>query len=177
MGRRRARFLPEMWYLDSEPRTFTLTLPGSNGSFAVIDASNASLLGLDSKALAYLYRGAREYKYCEARYGSVFRGRVSTLDADHWREHPEAPFFEYGAVSSAFFICLCGVHQLLYWRHDSTLLHCIASLFIVNGIGAAFAHSFSHMRWHRIDGVSMSLTAWLAAWYVLTGLHPASCHA
>ena len=48
MGRRRARFLPEMWYLDSEPRTFTLTLPGSNGSFAVIDASNASLLGLDA---------------------------------------------------------------------------------------------------------------------------------
>lgn len=146
------------------PRTFTIGIPGSNGSFAVVDARNASLLGLDSKALIHLYRGAREYKYCEARYGSVFRGRISQLEAAHWRDNPEAPFVEYGAVVSAFFICLCGVHQLLFWRHDSTLLHCIASLFVVNGIGAACAHSSSTMRWHRVDGVSMSLTAWLAAW-------------
>lgn len=168
--------VPEMSYFNRGLRTFTLTIPGSNGSFAIIDASNASLLGLDSQALAHLYRGAREFKYCEARYGSVFRGRVSTLDAAHWREHPDAPFFEYGAVSSAFFICLCGMHQLLYWRHDSTLLHCIASLFIVNGIGAALAHSFSHMRWHRIDGVSMSLTAWLAAWCAMRAATIAAKH-
>lgn len=145
----------------------SFTIHGPNGTNFTIDADNAESFGLTAKALLYLYREQRQFMYCEARYGSPFSGRVSLIDAANWRDQPGAPFTEWGAVVSSIFISLCGCHQLLYWRHDSTLLHVIAALFVVNGFSALLAHYFSYSRWHRIDGMSMALTAWLACGFLL----------
>lgn len=144
-------------------RIFTVSDGTSTITF---DATNATAIGLDYKNLGYLFRRSHEYKYCEAKYGSVFIGHVSMAESDHWREEPGAPFIEVGAVASAGFILWCGCHMLLFWRHDSTLLHLIASLFVVNGIGAGFAHAWSQSSWHRIDGMSMALTAWIACGFL-----------
>ena len=134
-------------------------------------SGNATAIGLNHKALGYLYRRSIEYKYCEAKYGSVFRmaaggAAPSMVDSAHWAEVPEAPFVEWGAIISAPFISWCGCHMLMWWRHDSTLLHLLSSLFVVNGISAALAHYWSETAWHRIDGMSMALTAWLACGFL-----------
>ena len=144
-------------------RIFTIT-DGTNS--ISITASNASAAGLDHISLGFLFRRSYEYKYCEARYGSVFIGHVSYAESNAWQDEPGAPFKEWGAICSAGIILICGCHMLLFWRHDSTLLHLIASLFVVNGIGAAFAHYWSVTSWHRIDGMSMALTAWIAAGFL-----------
>ena len=145
-------------------RVFTIT----DGNISInITASTAAAAGLDNKALSFLARWSTDYKYCEAKYGSILRGKApSMMDSDHWMEADGAPFFEWGAVVSASAIIWCGCHMLLFWRHDSTMLHLIASLFIVNGLSAAVAHGTNIYSWHRIDGMSMALTAWLATGFL-----------
>lgn len=140
-----------------------------------VTASNASAAGLNEQALGYLLRRSVDYKYCEARYGSPFSGRVSMIDAAQWREAPGAPFYEYGAVISAVFIAICGMHMLVYWRHDCGVLHLISALFISNGVTAALAHYSSLYVWQRIDGLSMALAAWLTVGFLLEELLQ-SCH-
>jgi hypothetical protein len=148
------RALQEVYHLTAGSLSITIT------------PNNASSIGLDVNTLGHLFRRSHEYKYCESKYGSVFSGHISLQDSATWRDEPGAPFIEWGAVTSAAFISMCGCHMLMFWRHDSTMLHLIASLFVVNGVGAAMAHYTNLTSWHRIDGMSMALSAWISAGFL-----------
>ena len=115
-----------------------------------------------------LFRNTQDYKYCEARYGSIFEGpsHISMMEADRWRDAPGAPYIEWGACTSAGFISLCGCHMLLFWRHESPLLHVISAMYVINGFGAFMAHRTLTHKWHDFDGHSMALAAWLTAGFL-----------
>ena len=106
--------------------------------------------------LGFLYRRTLDTPYCEGKYGGLLYGRIS-----------ETPMnFEFlperGASVSAPVIMLCGLHMLFFWRHDSGLLHLIATLFAINGVSSFFAHYTGLTVYHNIDGKSMQLAVWLA---------------
>lgn len=56
------------------------------------------------------------------------------------------------------------------WRHDSSLLHVITGLFIVNGVAAIGAHWSGMRAWHNVDAKSMLLAVWLALGYLMAEL-------
>ena len=91
---------------------------------------------------------------CESKYGGIFYLGIT--------EQIESHLPERSSVASAPFIVACGLHMLLFWRHESGLLHFISALFAVNGIGAFFAHWYATTMWHNFDSKTMLLAVWLA---------------
>ena len=136
------------------------------------------------------YRRSVNARYCEAKCGSVF-GMIAdrtdlvrvgpAFDPNLGAVNPDPLFPEWESVISAGFIMWCGLHMLLFWQHESTLLHVVESLVVVNGFSAAIAHWSGYASWHRIDSNSMMLTSWLAfgflteemleAWVLMTWLN------
>ena len=152
---------------DKADATITLGLQ----NYLSVTAKNASSIGLDAATLGFLHRRSVNARYCEAKYGSVFRMiadrtdvvRVGpAFDPNLGAVNPDPLFPEWGSVISAGFIMWCGLHMLLFWQHESTLLHVVESLVVVNGFSAAIAHWSGYASWHRIDSNSMMLTSWLA---------------
>ena len=91
---------------------------------------------------------------CESKYGGIFYLGITEQRLSHLPER--------SSVASALFIVACGLHMLLFWRHESGLLHFISALFAVNGIGAFFAHWYATTMWHNFDSKTMLLAVWLA---------------
>ena len=69
---------------------------------------------------------------CEAKYGGLFRGVTTEAGA----QYPEI-----GSSISAVFIAVVGIHMLVFWSHDSALLHAIAATIFVNGWSSFGYHS------------------------------------
>ena len=100
------------------------------------------------------YPGGACEPMCEGRYGGLFRGVHSTAGL----YYPE-----YGSSFSALVICWVGLHMLLFWGHDSALLHAVAANIFVNGWASLGYHWTNGVTVGLIDKFSMLLTAWLVA--------------
>jgi hypothetical protein len=117
---------------------------------------------ITASGLGYLYRRTREVSYCEAKYGGIFFGAVTA--------QPEAHFPERGSVFTTPFIMWCGLHMITCWRHDSSLLHVLSALFVVNGASSFLAHYTGITAWHNVDSKSMLLAVWLGCSFLLSEL-------
>ena len=91
---------------------------------------------------------------CEAKYGGLFRGVSYT---------PGSRYPEIGSCVSAVFISVVGAHMLVFWNHESALLHVVATTIFING-WSSFAYHYSNDRTTGfIDKLSMLFAAWLVA--------------
>ena len=141
--------------------TAPITLPA--GTFHVSNVTEGLMQkGMKSDDLGYLYRRSLDLRYCEAKYGGIFYGAIT--------EQPEMHFPEIGSVITTPFILWAGLHMIFFWRHDSSLLHVLSALFVVNGGSSFLAHYTGIMAWHSVDAKSMLLAVWLGCGVLLSEL-------
>ena len=78
-------------------------------------------------------------------------------------------FPEIGSVITTPFILWAGLHMIFFWRHDSSLLHVLSALFVVNGARHSL-RTTPIMAWHSVDAKSMLLAVWLGCGFLLSEL-------
>jgi hypothetical protein len=125
----------------------------------VVSINNSASGDSISDDLGYLYRASRKTAFCEVRWGGLFRGHADVRGAY---------FPEIGSIISAPWISFFGLHMLLFWRHDSNLLHMICGIFMVNGIGSFLFHYSGLSRWGDLDNNSMLMCTWAVSGFVLS---------
>ena len=114
--------------------------------------------------LADAYERTTVVDFCEAKYGGLFRGRVSSNRTD------DGIFPEWGAVVGAPATILGGLHMFVHWSHRESLLSLLAACVVAHGVASLGVHMRGTVRWAAADVRTMALALALVGGLVLEEL-------